>query len=1151
MASRDRPPAALPEAPTDPRLTVAGARTDGSQKLLDEAYVDLKAHFQGEPPKDQHPQPNWPGLRLEEVDLPRDGLRWWSDAKGEGWVAIASARDGVRKTESKWFSRKKWDSWRLSYLLAKLQRDVWQKGTPVAEGGAAERPKPEAEPPRGRRGGPGNDRGRGRGRSQKSAEAGAKQVQQQVHVDPEAVPLEAFKAVEPGSVAREPEGDGLEEQLEAVMEDDVDRLMFIIDTDSEDRVESATCEAADWQSSAANGIEPVQEAVQHMTHRIRQDKNEETEEMDKKEEKQDMEDQDKTQEKEQENVKEEKEQKEDEKQKTDNKGNDGKENEETQEQQKQVRLGDKTAGHVSEDEPRPQVPGLTTFSHGASDLPEDDGHASDEVEDVEIIIDAARPPASDSVEAGSGSTSKKRRRSVGNSSGKEESPNKKRGRPKASAASPRAAPLSADMAREETASEDVLGEDPEDPRLCASTAICSCDGLLVLSAYNDLKAHFVGEPQPEAHPAPAWPGLRQSELGLCLDGLKPWSDAKGAGWIAYSKHRKQTNKHLNRWFSASTWGSWRLAFLLARLQREVWDLPELPSTASASSSRAPHPAKGGASSSGGSGEETKQILAGTEEWLAFTPREIDLKLCLARLWNGGFGAQCNQPRPDGMDLCRNHQQAAISTKGLNFGYVTGPIPAVRLAEFQQAALTISSKMPVHAVSRSAPSSAAAAQEAPHRAPRTAPSKPKAKAKMKRGFVPRVLLGATTSATSEKTSPRPTGSSGEMAVAIRAEEPHGLGKHAAPPERSAKRLRAEIKLKLARQAAAPKNNTADSAGSPTKGQYLLSRLLDDQGRVIGGCIKKVLNMMPRVVDVEARLAVVKALRRTAEADNTAAFQILIGGIAALKPWLQSVLQGDARQSAGHIPVMLEGLALLRELPITLQCLTETRIGQTVHTLALRCQPARDLAKQLVSQWRTRIAPEAIAKAQEEAARSAAQTQQAPSSANSAEPLKSSRPPAVPQQPQPYLISSSSFVSSSSVGPSRPSSPNIVPPASRDTTQQNINKLFRHPAPPPTPPPSSVGTGTPSMGLPRPSANTASDHEDPSRALLDPEVQATIRQLKLLDEELNRGNPRDDFARPASRASKPRPGPIEAAAGWEFHDQSERVKEIDRIDLDLDD
>ena len=76
-----------------------------------------------------------------------------------------------------------------------------------------------------------------------------------------------------------------------------------------------------------------------------------------------------------------------------------------------------------------------------------------------------------------------------------------------------------------------------------------------------------------------FPGVRDGEE--VPSGLKTWNDAEarksgksgamknGAGWIAEYKSSKKQNQ--SRWFNVRTWGSWRLAFLLAKLQRQLWE----------------------------------------------------------------------------------------------------------------------------------------------------------------------------------------------------------------------------------------------------------------------------------------------------------------------------------------------------------------------------------------------------------------------------------------------------------------------------------------------------------------------------------------------------------------------------------------------------
>jgi len=114
-------------------------------------------------------------------------------------------------------------------------------------------------------------------------------------------------------------------------------------------------------------------------------------------------------------------------------------------------------------------------------------------------------------------------------------------------------------------------DDPEDQRFSVGSAVLK-GGKLDLNAYADLKSHFAVEPECEEHPDPQKPGMRRHELSgdraVILEGLRPWSDAKGKGWMVQRK--LSGGKMESRYMSAITWRSWRLAFLLARLQWDVW-----------------------------------------------------------------------------------------------------------------------------------------------------------------------------------------------------------------------------------------------------------------------------------------------------------------------------------------------------------------------------------------------------------------------------------------------------------------------------------------------------------------------------------------------------------------------------------------------------
>jgi hypothetical protein len=50
----------------------------------------------------------------------------------------------------------------------------------------------------------------------------------------------------------------------------------------------------------------------------------------------------------------------------------------------------------------------------------------------------------------------------------------------------------------------------------------------------------------------------------------------GAGWVAV---KSSTSRKREKWFNIRTCGSWRLAFLLARLQRALWEREDLPASA--------------------------------------------------------------------------------------------------------------------------------------------------------------------------------------------------------------------------------------------------------------------------------------------------------------------------------------------------------------------------------------------------------------------------------------------------------------------------------------------------------------------------------------------------------------------------------------------
>mmetsp|Transcript_35706 Transcript_35706/g.111433 ORF Transcript_35706/g.111433 Transcript_35706/m.111433 type:complete len:453 (-) Transcript_35706:31-1389(-) len=145
MGARARAPkgSALPADPLDERLTPEGAVTDASGKLAAEAYTGFKEHFAAEPPRARHPNPAFPGLRADEAaEGAPVGLRSWSDDRGAGWMV--KHRRGQR-----YFSSSRWGSWRLAFLLARLQRAVWEHEAPqeqTQQPVQTEHPQPPQQP---------------------------------------------------------------------------------------------------------------------------------------------------------------------------------------------------------------------------------------------------------------------------------------------------------------------------------------------------------------------------------------------------------------------------------------------------------------------------------------------------------------------------------------------------------------------------------------------------------------------------------------------------------------------------------------------------------------------------------------------------------------------------------------------------------------------------------------------------------------------------------------------------------------------------------------------------------------------------------------------------------------------------------------------
>ena len=83
----------------------------------------------------------------------------------------------------------------------------------------------------------------------------------------------------------------------------------------------------------------------------------------------------------------------------------------------------------------------------------------------------------------------------------------------------------------------------------------------------------------------------------------------------------------------------------------------------------------------GNGGSAAGSRGGAERWRLFTPGEVDERKCMARVWNGGEGAQCSKPACEGR-LCKMHAGKRGGPSWL--GEVTGEIPAGKLGDFEKA-----------------------------------------------------------------------------------------------------------------------------------------------------------------------------------------------------------------------------------------------------------------------------------------------------------------------------------------------------------------------------------------------------------------------------------------------------------------------------------
>lgn len=131
------------ELEKDASLTVEKAVVDERGNLSSSYYkAFIQAFKVQEAKRPQDPaaptgRTKIPGLRSDEDESQNEGLRYWDDTKskargseekwGAGWIAHhpQPPAEMTRGSGSRWFNIKRWGSWRLVLVLARLQRAVW------------------------------------------------------------------------------------------------------------------------------------------------------------------------------------------------------------------------------------------------------------------------------------------------------------------------------------------------------------------------------------------------------------------------------------------------------------------------------------------------------------------------------------------------------------------------------------------------------------------------------------------------------------------------------------------------------------------------------------------------------------------------------------------------------------------------------------------------------------------------------------------------------------------------------------------------------------------------------------------------------------------------------------------------------------------
>lgn len=496
----------FPPEPDDARLTVAGAIVDSFRKLERIAYVDLKDHFKNEAPKELHPLPIMPGINADE-ESQCTGLKMWSDAKGEGWIA-ANPENPQRVS---WFNRSKWGSWRLAFLLARLQRAVWCAGLEVQAAPEKSQGREDDEALNKSRGSAQPSESTPEKEDKEIADGGGSAEQSESTSQ-----KEEHKLADGGSSAQQSDDSSKKEDQETA--DSGGSSQKTEDTSRRDAVEDPETSGCSRREELPQGKDALEDLLADMA------KSEEVafSKLDKEEDLI-----------------------------ADTAANDevtfrelfDNDKDDEVPKRKRGRPKKQLSSELVEGEP-PAAPDQVE-EENETPKKKKRGRPNREKAASESQLVEEMPAAESRSSSGAAREAKKKRHKE---------------------------PEKAFLADDE--GECYFPPDPEDIRFSVEGAICNDNGKIQVSAYKDLMSIFEDEISYDLHPDPSRPGLRQSEIddigiSQLQKGLRPWRDNNGRGWIASRK--LDNGKTQSAWLSAVTLGSWRLALLLARLQIQVWE----------------------------------------------------------------------------------------------------------------------------------------------------------------------------------------------------------------------------------------------------------------------------------------------------------------------------------------------------------------------------------------------------------------------------------------------------------------------------------------------------------------------------------------------------------------------------------------------------